>query len=100
MRLTDSDKECLKAWGYPEQDMKQIEEAMRKTVYKINHKRRISAQKASKLLGRENYLSGLSRSAFHRSASRDIGSSGNVVSFDSSRLFQKSGIDLRRKESM
>lgn len=66
MRLTDSDKECLKAWGYPEQDMKQIEEAMRKTVYKINHKRRISAEKASKLLGRENYLSGLSRSAFHR----------------------------------
>ena len=36
MRLADSDKECLKAWGYLEQDMKQIEEAMRKTVYKIN----------------------------------------------------------------
>ena len=88
MRLTDSDKECLKAWGYPEQDMKQIEEAMRKTVYKINHKRRISAEKDSKLLGREAYLCGLSRSAFHWSASRDIGDRGNTVSFDSSRLFK------------
>ncbi len=86
MRLADSDKECLKAWGYPEQDMKQIEEG------------RISAEKASKLLGREAYLSGLSRSAFHWSASRDIGDSGNTVSFDSSSLFQESGIDLRRKE--
>ena len=87
MRLTDSDKECLKAWGYPEQDMKQIEE-----------EGRISAEKASKLLGREAYLSGLSRSAFHWSASRDIGDSGNTVSFDWSSLFQESGIDLRRKE--
>ena len=98
MRLTDRDKECLKIWGYLERDMKQIEEAMRKTVYKINHKRRISAKKASKLLEREAYLSGLSRSAFHWSASRDIGDSGNTVSFDSSSLFQESGIDLRRKE--
>ena len=87
MRLTDSDKECLKAWGYPEQDMKQIEE-----------EGRISAEKASELLGREAYLSGLSRSAFHWSASRDIGDSGNTVSFDWSSLFQESGIDLRRKE--
>ena len=88
MRSTASEQESLKAGGSPEQDMKQIEEAMRKIVYKINHKRRISAEKASKLLGREAYLSGLSRSAFHWSASRDIGDSGNTVSFDSSRLFQ------------
>ena len=64
----------------------------------IEEEGRISAEKASKLLGREAYLSGLSRSAFHWSASRDIGDSGNTVSFDSSSLFQESGIDLRRKE--
>ena len=95
MRLTDSDKEYLKAWGYLEQDMKQIEEAMRKTVYKINQE---TDFRREGLLGREAYLSGLSRSAFHWSASRDIGDSGNTVSFDSSSLFQESGIDLRRKE--
>lgn len=88
MRLTDRDKEYLIKHGYLEKDMQQIEEAMKKTVYKINNKKRISAKKACKLLGREAYLSGLSRSAFHWSAAREIGDSGNIVLFDSSKLFE------------
>ena len=88
MRLTDRDKEYLIKRGYLEKDMQQIEEAMKKTVYKINNKKRISAKKACSLLGREAYLSGIFRSAFHGSACSEIGDSGNVVLFDSSKLFE------------
>ncbi len=88
MKLTDWDTEYLKKCGYLEKDLKQIEEATKKTVYKINHKGRISAKKACSLLGREAYLSGISRSAFHGSACSEIGDSGNVVLFDSAKLFE------------
>ncbi len=88
MKLTDRDKEDLKKRGYLEKDLEHIEEAMKKTVYKLNDKKRISAKKACELLGRDVYLSGISRSAFHWSACRDIGDSGNVVFFDSSKLFE------------
>ena len=88
MKLTNGDKEYFKKCGYLEKDLEQIEEAMKKTVYKINNKKRISAKKACSLLGREAYLSGISRSAFHGSACSEIGDSGNVVLFDSSKLFE------------
>lgn len=37
MRLTDRDKEYMIKRGYLEKDMQQIEETMKKTVYKINN---------------------------------------------------------------
>lgn len=88
MKLTDEDKTLLIKWGHSERDIAQIEEATAVTAYRINYGKRISRDKAIELLGRERYLSGISRSAFHFSASRDIGDSGDVVHFDSSRLFK------------
>lgn len=88
MKLLKSDKEILTKWGHDDKDIKQIEEATTKTTYKINYKERISANKAVELLGRETYLSGISRSAFHRSASRNIVNGNDVVAFDSSKLFE------------
>lgn len=88
MKLTNRDKEILSSWGHTEKDIKQIEEATRKTIYKLNAKEKISCQDAIKLIGRKAFLSGVSRSAFHWSASRYTNDGNNFVSFDSSKLFQ------------
>lgn len=88
MKLTNKDKEILRKWGYSEDDLKQIEEATRKTVYELNSKEKISCKDAIKLIGRKAFLSRISRSAFHWSASRYTEDGNNFVSFDSSKLFQ------------
>ena len=110
MRLTSEDKEYLKANGCPESDFPQIERAMQKskTKYKAVYLNTgksevISREKAIELLGRDVWLSGLSRSAFHWTASRDNmrgyfkpGTAHYVVTqestcnvfFDSSNLFK------------
>lgn len=88
MKLTKQDKEIIRKWGHLEDNMKQIEEATRKTVYELNDKEKISCNEAIKLLGREEFLSGISRSAFHWSALRYTEDGNNFVCFDSSKLFQ------------
>ena len=85
MKLTNKDKELLTSWGHPESDFAQIEKAMSKTTYETNGKK-ISRDEALETLGRKEYLSGISRSAFHWSACR--GEEGNYVYFDSSKLFK------------
>ena len=85
MKLISEDKELLIKWGNREEDLKQIEEATTKTVYKMNDKR-ISRKRAIEILGREKYLSGISRSAFHWSVVRE-NEKGEEVYFDSSKLF-------------
>ena len=91
MKLTVSDKKLLTNWGHPERDFAQIEEAMQKskTKYKLGS-RHVSREKAIQLLGREIYLSGISRSAFHFTAAREVpnSTSGEVVYFDSAALFK------------
>lgn len=86
MKLKKEDTELLKDWGFLEKDLKQIEEATKKTTYEINDKK-ISATKALEILGREEYLSGISRSAFHWSSARN-NNNGETVFFDSSKLFE------------
>jgi transposase len=88
MKLLNSDKEILREFGHDDKDIEQIERATGKTVYKINYKDKISTKHAIELLGRETFLSGISRSAFHYSALRNIENSKNVISFDSSKLFE------------
>lgn len=88
MKLTESDKQILKNWGYSDKDVSQIEEATGKTIYRLNNAKKISAKKAIELLGRKVFLSGISRSSFHFTAARNIGSTDNAVSFDSSALFK------------
>lgn len=86
MKLTTEDKETLKEYGFPDEDISQIEEATKKTVYEMDDKK-ISQKKAIEILGRKKYLSGISRSAFHFSAVRD-NDKGETVYFDSSKLFK------------
>lgn len=86
MELTEGDKALLKSWGYPESNLPQIEEALSRTVYTLDGKR-ISRKNAISLLGWRAYLSGIARSAFHRSACRQD-ASGNEILFDSSALFK------------
>ena len=78
MKLTETDKKQLKENGYVESDFPQIERAMQKskTTYKVvdiktGDKKIISREKAIEILGRETWLSGISRSAFHWTATRD-----------------------------
>ena len=88
MKVSKSDKEILIGFGYTEEDMDQIGRAMTKTVYTLcrsnGEEKRISRAEAREILGDEEYLSGISRSAFHWSSMR--GEDGNQVYFDSSRL--------------
>lgn len=86
MKLTSEDKKLLTEWGYPEEDFNQIERATTKTTYESN-RNKVTADEAIDILGREEYLSGIARSAFHWSACRE-GKEGQRVYFDSSRLFK------------
>jgi len=86
MKLTSTDKELLINWGYREEDLNQIERATTKTTYEMNGKK-ISVNEVLEVLGRETYLSGISRSAFHWSAVRN-NNDGEEVYFDSSKLFK------------
>ena len=88
MKLTNTDKALLLEWGHPESDFQQIEEAFKKTKtkYELGDKP-ISREDAISLLGREQYLSGISRSAFHYTAVRET-PDGQLVCFDSSNLFR------------
>lgn len=88
MKLTDKDKELLSGWGFPDEDFLQIEEAMKETiiVYEMNNKP-ITRATAIRILGRETYLSGICRSAFHWSSYRN-NEKGQGVYFNSSKLFQ------------
>ena len=92
MKLTNEDKVLLLDWGYTEKDFAQIEEAFQKckTTYKLGDFT-ISREEAIRLLGRRQYLSGIARSAFHSSATRDVpmSMSGEFVYFDSSKLFKQ-----------
>ena len=88
VKLTDPDKEQLKNWGFTDQDIKQISVAIGHTVYTFKSER-IAADKALDVLGRVAFLSGIGRSAFHFTAAREAkDNSGDVVYFDSSRLFK------------
>lgn len=89
MKLTAQDKEWLREFGHKDEDFPQIEEAAQKqkTTYKLG-RQPISREQAIALLGRKTYLSGISRSAFHCTAVRDM-DGGRFVYFDSSNLFSK-----------
>lgn len=94
MKLTENDKRILSEWGYRRSDYPQIERATNVsiTIYKIETEktnRKISRDEAIKVLGREKWLSGIARSAFHWSATRLSDDEKAIVYFDSSRLFRE-----------
>lgn len=91
-KLTPDDKQLLQSWHFSERDIAQISEAICQTTYTAytagsTRGRRISADTAIETLGREAFLSGIGRSAFHYSALRENDEHTQVI-FDSNKLFQ------------
>ena len=98
--LTNDDKKYLleKIYGKENkktfvEDLWQIEDAADVTTYTLykgdKSDGRISRTEAIALCGREGWLSGLSRAAFHRTAMREVkGKEGQYVGFDARKLFR------------
>lgn len=86
VKLTERDRELLRGYGHSEHDMEQIAQAIRCTEYTVDGTR-ITADEAVTILGREEFLSGISRSAFHYTAAREA-EDHSIVYFDSSKLFR------------
>lgn len=89
MKLTEQDKKTLLGRGYLKSDMKQLEEAAARCEY-VNNKndRYVSAEWVIRMLGRETWLNGLGRAAFHWTCSRE--NNGHSIHFDCSRMFKQS----------
>ena len=88
MKLNKEDKAMLTSMGHPEKDFQQIEVALQKriTKYKLGNTT-ISREEAIRILGREVFISGIARSAFHYTAAQQT-ADGQIVYFDSSKLFK------------
>lgn len=87
MKLTEQDKQTLRGWGYIESDMKQLEEAAARCEYVNNKSNKfVNSEWVIRMLGRETWLSGIGRAAFHWTCSRD--KNGHSVHFDCSRMFR------------
>lgn len=92
MKLTKQDIMTLKDWGENDEDITQIEEATSKTKFTLHDRvtgisEKIGIRKAIEILGRETFLSGIDRSAFHFTSYREDDTGRYGISFDSSRLF-------------
>lgn len=94
MKLTNKDKKYLLSIGYAESDFKQIENIAKYTKYEMFSKEdesivtTITQKKTIELLGRNTFLSGLGRTAFHQSAVRYNNEGTIYVVFDSSKFFK------------
>ena len=83
--LTDDDKQLLLNSGYRPEDMDQIELECNVCVYERYYSRKpnqpLTRDEVIKLLGRENWLHGIGRTAFHWSTEHE---KGNIrIGFDS-----------------
>lgn len=92
--LNSEDMKMLKGWGYKtSEDLEQIQTAMLLSDIKLNGKK-VSVKKAVEILGREKFLGGISRSAFHSTSANET--ARNYVEFDSSVLFSDRSEDLEK----
>jgi len=100
MELTDNDRKLLKSWGNKPVEVAQIAHVAFFTTYKccktfMNEKKNVTCGKrediseteALRKLGRERFLQGLCRSAFHWTATCET-DDGELVEFDSKRYFR------------
>ena len=86
MTLTHEDIQLLKSWGFKDEDMRQINEAAYRTKYTLG-KNTIRRDEAIAALGREVWLSGIARSAFHYTAASTT-NKGDTIFFNSRALFR------------
>ena len=96
MRLMEGDKALLRSWGYSDFEIPHIEAAThsRNTIYHLDGLR-VCRNCAIQIHGREEYLSRLSRSAFHATAERTMPDGAHTVSFDSYLLLTGKGEKLK-----
>lgn len=84
MTLTEKDKALFLSKGYTEIDLPQLQDAVnevRLTLINGDNEQHITKRDAIRILGRETFLSGIGRSAFHSSCIRDS-SDGQSINFD------------------
>ena len=83
MKLTNKDKKYLIAIGYSDNDLTAIEDAIRNIRYEVevfdSIPINITQKEAIRILGREEFLSGVARATFHSSAVRHHQTMTNVV---------------------
>ena len=98
MKLSNDNKKYLKNINVPEEDFTQIEECIPYTTFKLykpikgkydEFVRNISRKEAIEILGIKEFLSGMSRSAFHLTAVRFSLDENYTVYFDSSKYFKE-----------
>ena len=79
MKLTNKDKDYFLSLGYKNEDLAVIENTSISYELVINDVSiKISQKEIVKILGRNNFLSGIGRATFHASAMRHIESIPNV----------------------
>lgn len=103
--LTPSDIERLKYWGYSAESLDQIDRAYALTIYTLYEKdsglfKRITAEAASDLMGREEFLMWLSSSAFQWRSMGAIPNSNYEIAFDSGLLFQQDMSEYSKANTM
>lgn len=92
--LSSYDKRILRSFGEHPDVFPQIEEAISKTKYYLYDKENdksigyVKSEKAIEILGKKVFLSGIDRSAFHRTALRYSPDYKYSVRFDSGKLFK------------
>lgn len=72
----------LRSWGHDRKEYKQIEVCANICIYTDDNDHTMSYKDAIEILGRERFLSGISRAAFHWSSYRKVDDEG--VFFDCS----------------
>lgn len=90
--MTKYQEDYFKAHGEDEKSFRQLNEAMRRTKYTLitpYTSKKIKKDEAMRILGEDEYLSGIQRSAFHGTATRKVmGQPFQMVSFDSWALWR------------
>ena len=90
--MTKYQEDYFKAHGEDEKNFRQLNEAMRRTKYTLvtpYTSRKIRKEEAVEVLGEDEYLSGIQRSAFHGTATRNVmGQPFQMVLFDSFALWK------------
>lgn len=90
MNLTRNDIIFLQEIGFQAEDMEQIDIAIDYTILTLEDDTQISVKKACDILGREEFLSGIGRSAFHYTSVR-FGKDETAIYFDTSEMFKVMG---------
>ena len=88
-KFINKNVECkLKSWGYTDEDIVQIKEAVKVCKYYDKNDNRISRQKAIELIGHDSFINGLARAAFHWNSQRYNSNGDESVYFDCKKLFE------------